>query len=127
MSTLLLDTDACIEIIRGNPGPLDAHPDAHPVLSVITRFEILSGLRQRASSKREQRALAFLDTAETLAFGPDAAAHAAAIRIALEKAGTPLGAYDLLIAGHARSEDIPLVTRNEKEFARVPDLDVRSW
>jgi len=123
----LLATDACIEIIRGNPAPLDAHPEASPVISQITRFEILSGLRRRAATRREQRARLFLKMATTLPFDDDAAEAAAAIRIHLEGKGTPIGAYDLLIAGHAQALGYTLVSNNASEFSRVPGLTLMGW
>jgi tRNA(fMet)-specific endonuclease VapC len=127
VSAHLLDTDACIEIIRGNPAPLEAWPEADFVISTVSRFEIQSGLRGRAGSKREQRAQAFLDAANTLDFNSEAADQAAALRIRLESEGQPIGAYDTLLAGHALALGLPVVTRNGKEFQRVPGLRLLSW
>lgn len=127
MNALFLDTDACIEIIRGNPAPLDAWPDADFVISTVSRFEIQSGLRGRAGGKREQRARAFLEAANTLDFDAQAADRAAELRIHLEKAGQAIGAYDTLLAGHALSLDLPCLNRNTREFKRVPGLRLLSW
>jgi len=55
------------------------------------------------------------------------AEHAGAIRAQLERAGTPIGHYDLLIAAQARRHGATLVTANQREFARVPGLDVMDW
>ena len=127
MSTILLDTDACIEIIRGNSAPLDAHPEATFAISTVSRFEIISGLRKRRSPKLEQRARDFLKIADTRAFDTEASDQAAKLRIHLETKGQPIGAYDLLIAGHALALNVPLLAGNEREFQRVPDLELRSW
>lgn len=127
MSSLLLDTDACIEIIRGNPAPLDAWPEATFGISSVSRFEIGSGLRGRASTKREQRSLAFLDTVQTHPFNVKAADHAARIRVHLEMEGTPIGAYDTLLAGHALALGLPLLTGNIREFQRVAALELLGW
>lgn len=127
VKSLLLDTDACIEIIRGNPEPLDKFPGAITVISTVSRFEILSGLRGVGSRKREKRARAFLEVAETIPFDEAAADEAASARIYLEKKGTPIGAYDLLLAGHALALGYPILTGNEKEFARVPRLKLLAW
>lgn len=127
MSSLLLDTDACIEIIRGNPAPLDAWPEATFGISSVSRFEIASGLRGRASTKREQRALAFLDTVQTYPFDVRAADHAARIRMRLETEGTPIGAYDTLLAGHALALGVPLLSGNIREFQRVAALELLGW
>ncbi len=60
-------------------------------------------------------------------FGAADAAHAGDIRAALEAKGTPIGAYDCLIAGQARSRGATLVTANTREFDRVPGLQVMDW
>ena len=62
-----------------------------------------------------------------LAFDEKAAAHFGEIRAVLERRGTPIGAYDLLIAGHARSEGVVIVTNNTKEFGRVDGLRIENW
>jgi tRNA(fMet)-specific endonuclease VapC len=49
------------------------------------------------------------------------------IKCELEREGRPIGPYDLLIAGHARSEGLILVTNNEREFARVQGLRIENW
>ncbi len=127
VSPVLLDTDACIEIIRGNPEPLDHVPDARVVISTVSRFEIISGLRGVGSRKRERRAREFLEAAETLPFDSSAADKAASVRIFLERKGTPIGAYDLLLAGQALAMRSPILTRNRREFSRVPGLEIYTW
>lgn len=127
MKSVLLDTDAAIEIIRGNPAPVQAVPKGRLLISAITRFEILSGLRGRKATKAEARAHAFLASIEALPFDDEAAHQAADIRIHLESKGRPIGAYDLLIAGHARSLRLPLLTGNLNEFQRVPALKLLTW
>jgi tRNA(fMet)-specific endonuclease VapC len=54
-------------------------------------------------------------------------AHYGEVRAALERKGTPIGAYDLLIAAHALSLGLTLVTNNTREFRRVPHLIVENW
>lgn len=122
--TAILDTDACIEIIRGNPAPIESLPDFTFVISSVTQFEILSGLKGRKGSKIEKRAKAFLKNVEIKDFNSTAASKAADFRIQLETKGTPIGSYDLLIAGHAAALSLPIVTGNEKEFRRIPELKV---
>jgi tRNA(fMet)-specific endonuclease VapC len=127
VSNLLLDTDACVEIIRGNPAPLEAFPGASFAISVVSRFEIRSGLRGRSSTKRERRAVAFLDTVNTFSLNSKAADYAAQIRIDLETRGEGIGAYDTLLAGHALALNMPLLTGNTREFQRVVGLELRTW
>ena len=69
----------------------------------------------------------FLLPLEVLAFGGEAAAAYGRIRAALERAGTPIGPLDTLIAAHAVSTSVTLVTNNTREFQRVPGLEVEDW
>ena len=64
---------------------------------------------------------------EVLKYDQDAAAHTGQLRAELAKAGTPIGPYDHMIAGHARSQGLILVTNNLREFNRVPGLRVEDW
>ena len=127
MKRALLDTDACIEVIRGNPAPVLSVPDCTFMISSITGFEILSGLKGRKGTKVEKRATAFLETADIRPFDNPAAARAAKIRIELESKGEPIGAYDVLLAGHAMALGLPLMTGNDREFGRVRGLTLLRW
>lgn len=127
VNLILLDADACIEIIRGNPEPLTAYPEASFSVSWITGFEILSGLKGQRSTKAEERAWAFLEATPMLPFAEEAAHQAARIRILLEESGMRIGAHDTLIAGQALSQGMPILTRNGREFSRVLDLEVLNW
>ncbi len=64
---------------------------------------------------------------EVVSFDEQAAGVYGNIRASLEKAGTPIGAMDMLIAAHAVSLGLPLVTNNIREFARIPDLTILDW
>ena len=127
MQAALLDTDACIEIIRGNPAPVQFTPDTVFVVSIISQFEILSGLKGQKGTKVEVRAKTFLKTADIRPFDDSAADAGAKIRIQLESAGHPIGSYDLLLAGHALALNIPIVTGTQNEFQRVPGLKIINW
>lgn len=78
-------------------------------------------------AKNEQALLRFLIPLSILPFGAAAASEYGEIRSYLQDRGTPIGPLDMLIAAHARSEDMILVTNNVREFARVPDLVVENW
>ena len=65
--------------------------------------------------------------AEVLAFGEKAAVHSGQIRAELARRGTPIGPYDVMIAGHARSEGLVVVSNNVREFERVEGLRVENW
>jgi tRNA(fMet)-specific endonuclease VapC len=62
-----------------------------------------------------------------LSYDRDAAAHTGQLRAELAKVGTPIGPYDQMIAGHARSQGLILVTNNQREFDRVPGLRIEDW
>lgn len=64
---------------------------------------------------------------QLLAFDSECATHAARIRAALEAKGTPIGPHDTLIAATALRHQAALVTRNIREFSRVPDLQCLNW
>lgn len=74
-----------------------------------------------------QRVQQLLAAPLVLPFDEPADEHCADIRTALERAGTPIGSHDLLVAAHARSRGLTLVTHNLREFARVPGLTVEGW
>jgi tRNA(fMet)-specific endonuclease VapC len=64
---------------------------------------------------------------EVLPFAEKATAHYGQIRAQLERAGTPAGAHDMMIGGHARSEGLVLVTNNLREFERMNGLRLANW
>ncbi|MFT4265030.1 MAG: PIN domain-containing protein [Nocardioides sp.] len=127
----LIDTDIAIEALRKRDnGLIERLRAAGRVgLSSVSLYELRYGAERSAEPARNHAAVDELTStvAEPLDFGPDAAGHAAAVRAALERRGTPIGPYDLQIAGHARSLGLVLVTRNVGEFERVPSLVVERW
>jgi tRNA(fMet)-specific endonuclease VapC len=82
-------------------------------------------------SSQSQRNLAnvegFIARLDVLDYDVPAAAHTAQIRAELTKAGTQIGPCDQMIAGHARSRGLVVVTNNTKEFKRVPSLRIENW
>jgi tRNA(fMet)-specific endonuclease VapC len=69
----------------------------------------------------------FIAPLEILPYDDEASQYYGDLRVHLEKHGTPIGALDMLIAAHALSVDCTLVTNNEKEFIRVPELKIVNW
>lgn len=98
-------------------------------ISSVTFHELHYGLFKNPKIKKSTRSavLSFLEDIEIVSFGLNEAGHAANIRVSLEKEGTPVGAYDLLIAATAVAHNFILVTSNEKEFSRIPDLTIENW
>jgi len=131
MLRYLLDTNICIYVLRHRPGHVrDAfnRHAAHLATSTVVLGELLYGAEKSAYPERNlEQVEQFMARIEVLPFDDAAASHFGSIRAELERGGTPIGAYDLMIAGHARSAGLRLVTNNEKEFARVPGLLVENW
>ncbi len=128
----LLDTDICSFVIkRSHPALIERLQDFAPgelKVSTVTVYELEYGSKRSNRHRRLDRVIrAFLGNVETLPLDDSAAREAGAIRVELERRGRVIGAYDLLIAGHARSLDAVLVTHNTGEFSRVADLRVEDW
>lgn len=127
----MLDTNVLSELIRDPGGPLTRRlasvaPEA-VCTSIVVACELRFGARRRGSATLTRRVEQLLAVLEVLPFNMPADAHYADIRTTLERAGTPIGSHDLLIAAHARAHGFTLVTHNLREFARVPDLAVEDW
>jgi tRNA(fMet)-specific endonuclease VapC len=131
----LLDTNVCIALMNGKPPSVrlrfEKAVDGGREVFVpsVAVFELRYGVAKSARPKlNAERLETFLAGPVTLlAFaGPDADA-AGELRAALETAGKPIGAYDLLIAGQALHHKLTLVTANLKEFARVKGLVREDW
>ena len=90
--------------------------------------ELYFGARKsQRPSQNEQALEQFLLPLVVAGFGHDAALAYGCIRTTLEKRGAPIGPLDTLIAAHAVSLNLTLVTNNVREFARVPDLEIENW
>lgn len=97
-------------------------------ISTITLMELTAGAeKSREVSRNLADLAAFSARLEVLPFDAKAATHAGQVKVQLERKGTPIGAYDLLIAGHARAEGLVLVSNNLREFKRVEGLRVENW
>jgi tRNA(fMet)-specific endonuclease VapC len=125
----LLDTNALTALMRGHPvlrpKTLRINPADIVVSSIVTHeyyYGAFYGTRtQDTLSRLGELRLQCLD------FTDDDARHAGEIRAKLRARGTPIGPYDVLIAGQALARDLILVTRNTAEFSRVDGLKVENW
>lgn len=128
----MLDTNICIYLIKQKPPQL-LHKFAELSfgdvgVSAITVAELQYGVQKSQYPEQNQQALGqFLIPLTIVDFDHNAAVAYGAIRAALERQGTPIGSLDTLIAAHAQSLDVTLVTNNVREFSRVPDLKVVNW
>lgn len=127
----LLDTNAVSDLVRFPQGAVAKRiariGEPAVCTSIVVACELRYGAAKKASDKLTAQLEAVLDVLPILPLEPGADRAYALIRAALERAGTPIGANDLLIAAHARSLGLALVTGNRREFDRVPGLVVRSW
>ena len=128
----MLDTDSCIFIIRQKPHAIRGRFEACVVgdigISVITLAELEYGAEKSSQPKRNHEALEqFIEALDIVPFDRQATLQYGQIRVHLEKKGQRIGGTDLLIAAHARSLGVTLVTNNEREFKRVPGLRVENW
>ncbi len=128
----ILDTNICIYIIKRKPSRVIERFKQAEIsqigISSITLSELLYGVAKSSKPSQNQIALTqFVAPLEILPYGNEAAQYYGDLRAQLEKQGTPIGSLDMLIAAHALSIDCNLVTNNEKEFIRIPNLKIENW
>ena len=131
----LLDTNACIAIINGKPASVrvrlqkEFDAGAEVFVSAVVAFELWYGVAKSARPEPNAKLLAtfFAGPLHLLSFEEEDARIAGKTRAALEAAGKPIGAYDLLIAAQALRHKLTLVTANAREFGRIKDLDWEDW
>lgn len=130
-----LDTNAVIAAINGRAPAVRRRLETALAggvevgLPTVVLYELRYGIA-RSARPRENAAVLELFLALDVVpwpFEPDDAAEAGGIRAELERAGTPIGPYDVLIAAQARRRGAVLVTANTGEFARVPGLAIEDW
>jgi tRNA(fMet)-specific endonuclease VapC len=131
----LLDTNACIALINGQPATVRTRMQkataggAHVLVSSVAVFELWYGVakstKQEFNRKRVETFLA--GPILVLPFEDADARVAGSVRSALESVGRPIGAYDLLMAGQALRHQFTLVTANVSEFSRVKGLVWQDW
>jgi tRNA(fMet)-specific endonuclease VapC len=128
----MLDTNMCIYIIKKKPARVlekfTSLKTDDVCISAITLAELQYGVYKSMFPERNELALLnFLVPITLLSFSDGASIFYGKIRRDLEKRGQVIGANDLLIAAHALSENLILVTNNTKEFCRIPNLALENW
>jgi tRNA(fMet)-specific endonuclease VapC len=129
---LMLDTNICIYIIKQQPAAVLKRFLEYQIgdigISSITLSELRYGVAKSTHQEKNSKALdEFITPLEVVSFDEEAAHAYGEIRATLEKAGTPIGSMDMLIAAHAVSSGIPLVTNNAREFVRITSLNLIDW
>lgn len=131
MLRFMLDTNICIFTIKNKPAWVrDAFNLHHGQLciSTITLMELIYGAEKSSAPEKNLTVVeGFAARLEVLSYDSNAAAHTGMIRAELARAGTPIGPYDQMIAGHARAEGLVVATNNLKKFDRVAGLRVEDW
>jgi len=127
----LLDTDTCIYALKQNEKVLQqllstAREDV--LVSVITEAELRAGAAKSSFPIKTLHLIEnFLRPLTLIDFTSDDAIAYAVVRARLERAGTPIGPLDTLIASQAVARELTLVSNNEREFRRVTGLPIENW
>lgn len=132
MIKYMLDTNICIFAIKHKPESLVHRIEqcipGELCISSITFAELLHGVEKSQAVERNRLALLlFLSKIAILDFDSEAADEYGKLRADLERKGTPIGPMDMLIAGHAKSEQLIVVTNNTREFKRISGLEIQDW
>lgn len=130
--TYMLDTNICIYAIKNKPEQvlekLKQNLSNGICISAITLAELQHGVEKSMNPEKNSMALLqFLSILDILPFDDLAAVEYGKICAYLQKRGTPIGTMDILIAAHAKTENLIIVTNTVREFERVPDLKIENW
>ncbi len=128
----MLDTNICIYAIKHKPDTVIrnflSHDPEELCISAITYAELMHGVEKSMAVEKNRIAMSlFLSPITILQFDERAAEEYGRIKAELEKKGTPIGPMDTLIASHAKSRGLIIVTNNTREFNRVVGLTVEDW
>lgn len=131
MLKYLLDTNIAIYTIKNRPAEVreafKAH-DGQMCISSVTLMELVYGAEASQAVERNLRVIeGFAARLDVLPYDDAAAAHTGQLRAELKKIGRPIGPYDEMIAGHARSLGLVVVTNNLRHFQAVPGIRVENW
>jgi tRNA(fMet)-specific endonuclease VapC len=132
MARVMLDTDICVDVMRGRSpavrSRLERKAPGEVAVSAIVAAELWTGvMKSREPKAAEEAVREFLSYVEVLDWPVEAGWVYGGIRARLEASGNQIGAMDLLIAAHAIHEKAALVTRNRAEFRRVTGLRLETW
>ena len=131
MLKYMLDTNTVIYTIKNRPHQIKLSFQQHygqMCISSVTLMELIYGAERSSAVERNLADIeGFIARLDVLSLDSDAAIHAGQIRAELSKTDRPIGPYDALIAAHARSRGLILVTNNLREFERVSGLRLENW
>ena len=131
MLKYMLDTNIAIYTIKNKPSEVrEAFKarDGQLCISAVTLMELIYGAEASAAVDRNLRDIeGFAARLDVLPYDSEAAAHTGQLRAELRKIGRSIGPYDEMIAGHARSRGLVVVTHNIKQFENVPGIRLTNW
>lgn len=131
MLKYMLDSNICIFTVKNRPAHMREVFNRHHgqmCISAVSLMELIYGAEKSASPERNLAVVeGFAARLDVLPYDEIAASHTGQLRAELAKSGTPIGPYDQMIAGHARSLGLIVVSNNRREFDRVPGLRVEDW
>jgi tRNA(fMet)-specific endonuclease VapC len=131
MLKYMLDNNIAIYIVKNRPEvvrDIFNTRGGQACMSAVSLMELIYGAEKSASPTRNLRVIeGFSARLEVLPYDDNAAIHTGQIRAELARHGKPIGPYDQMIAGHARSQSLILVTNNTKAFKQVPGLRLENW
>jgi tRNA(fMet)-specific endonuclease VapC len=128
----IFDTNVCIQILKGKSpklkNKLQNISNSEVSIPSVVKFELFYGAyKSNNPDKSLSMIKGFASMFEIINFTSEIAEHCGQIRATLEKVGTPIGPYDLIIAATAISENLILVTNNTREFERVNNIQLEDW
>ena len=128
----MLDTNICSYILKNHPAPVKTRFEELGsdtlAISTVVLAELYFGAARHSQGIAIRRDIDdFAMRLSVISWDEAAADHYGAIRAALEKKGTPIGAMDMMIAAHARSQEATLVSNNIRHFENVPGLLIANW
>lgn len=127
----MLDTNIISDLVRRPRGPVyrqvEAVGPSNICISALTSAELRYGVQKKGSERLEREIEKLLTTLDVVDFGPPADIAYGRIRDLLTREGSPIGPIDFLIAAHALSLNVTLITANVREFSRVPGLVIENW
>ena len=130
MPKYMLDTDTVSFALRGRgrvAARLLEHRPSELCISSIALAELRYGAEERRSRKLHRLISTFVEAIEVMSFDQSAAGRFAVVAAALARRGEPIGTFDTLMAAHALSLRLTLVTNNTRHFARVVGLATETW
>lgn len=126
------DTNICIYFLKGKGENIEKNirklnPNRIKIPSVVKAELLLGAFKSNDQKKNREIVLSFLDPFEIIGFNDIESEIYAEVRSGLEIQGIPIGPNDLLVASVVLSSNGILVTNNEKEFKRIPNLKIENW